>query len=88
MVLDTSAIVAAIANEPDGSRYRNAMLEAGSLLISSVTVLETRVVLHARQGAEAVRMGQSRSCRSTQNWQLSLSMPFADTARDRGTPPN
>jgi ribonuclease VapC len=55
MVLDTSAIVAAIANEPDGSRFRNAMLEAGSLLISSVTVLETRVVLHARQGAEAVR---------------------------------
>jgi ribonuclease VapC len=54
MVLDTSAIIATITNEPDSARYRAAMLGAESLLISSVAVLETRIVLFARLGAEAV----------------------------------
>ncbi len=54
MILDASAIVAAITNEPDGARFQNAMLGAESLSISSVTVLETQIVLHSRHGAEAV----------------------------------
>ena len=54
MVLDTSAIIAAIANEQDGMRYRAAMLGGDSLLISAVVVLETKVVLFARLGSEAV----------------------------------
>jgi len=54
MVLDTSAIIATITNEPDSSRYRAAMLGAESLLISSVAVLETEIVLCARLGLEAV----------------------------------
>src|SRR5689334_4090742 len=54
MVLDTSAIVAAITNEPDGLRYRAAMLGADSLSMSALAVLETRVVLFARLGPEAV----------------------------------
>ena len=54
MVLDTSAIIAAIANEQDGPRYRAAMLGADSLLISAVAVLETKIVLFARLGSEAV----------------------------------
>jgi ribonuclease VapC len=55
MVLDTSAIVAAIANEPDGARFQQAMLGSASLTISSVTVLETRIVLQSRHGDKAVR---------------------------------
>ena len=55
MVLDTSAVVAAISGEPDGARFQEAMLGATSLTISSVTVLETRIVLLSRQGDEAVR---------------------------------
>jgi len=54
MILDTSAIVAAIADEPDRARFQDAMLGAASLAISSVTVLETRVVLHSRYGEAAV----------------------------------
>ena len=54
MVLDTSAIIATITNETDGPRYRAAMLGADSLFISAVAVLETKVVLLARLGAEAV----------------------------------
>ena len=43
MVVDTSAIIATITNETDGSRYRAAMLGADRLLISAVAVLETKV---------------------------------------------
>jgi ribonuclease VapC len=55
MILDGSAIVAAISREPDGSRFQDAMLRAPALAVSAVTVLETRIVLHARLGADAVR---------------------------------
>jgi ribonuclease VapC len=54
MVLDTSAIIATITNEPDSSRFRAAMLGARRLLISSVAVLETKIVLFARLGPDAV----------------------------------
>jgi ribonuclease VapC len=55
MILDTSAIVAAVANEPDGARFQNAMITAESMTISAIGVLETRIVLHSRYGTEAVR---------------------------------
>ena len=54
MVLDTSAIIATIANEQESARFRAAMLGAENLLISSVAVLETRIVLFARLGPDAV----------------------------------
>jgi ribonuclease VapC len=55
MVVDTSAIVASVANEADCTRFRDAMRGAPLLAMSSVSVLETRVVLYSRYGAEAVR---------------------------------
>lgn len=54
MVLDTSAIIATIANEQDSPGFREAILGAESLLMSSVAVLETRIVLFARLGLVAV----------------------------------
>ena len=54
MVLDTSAIVAAVANEPDRARFQEAMSGAKTLAMSSISVLETRIVLYARYGMEAV----------------------------------
>lgn len=54
MVLDTSAIIATITNEQDSPRFRAAMLGAESLLISSIAVLETKIVLFARLGQDAV----------------------------------
>jgi ribonuclease VapC len=54
MVLDTSAIIATISNEQDSSLFRAAMLGAESLSISSVAVLETKIVLFARLGRDAV----------------------------------
>lgn len=55
MILDTSAVIATVANEPDSLGYREAMLNAVSVAVSSVTVLETRIVLYSRFGPEAVR---------------------------------
>jgi uncharacterized protein with PIN domain len=51
MVLDTSAIIAAIANEQDTARYQTAMLSSGDLLLSSVAVLEAKIAL-STSGAE------------------------------------
>lgn len=54
MVIDTSAIVAAIADEPDSGIYRSAIKSARSRLISAVTLLETEIVIYARRGSDAV----------------------------------
>jgi ribonuclease VapC len=54
MVIDTSAIIASIAGEPDGALYRDAIKRAAIRLISAVTLLETEIVLFARHGADAV----------------------------------
>ena len=54
MVVDTSAIVAAVASEVDANRYREAMLSASMVAMSSVSVLEARIVLESRYGSEAV----------------------------------
>jgi ribonuclease VapC len=54
MVIDTSAIMAAIAGEPDEARYRAAMKTADVRLLSAVTMLEAQIVLFARLGPAAV----------------------------------
>ena len=55
MVLDTSAIVAILADEPDAAIFREALINATSISISAVTVLEAQIVLHSRYGAKAVQ---------------------------------
>ena len=54
MVIDTSAIIAAVTDEPDNSIYRSAIKSAPSRLISAVTLLETEIVIYARYGSNAV----------------------------------
>ena len=54
MVIDTSAIFAALAGEPDGDLYRKAIKAAPVRLMSAVTLLETRIVLFARFGPDAI----------------------------------
>src|SRR3954447_11178371 len=56
MILDTSAIIATITDEPDSERFRTAMRSAEHLLMSSIAVLETRIVLFARLGLEGVAL--------------------------------
>ena len=54
MVVDTSAIVAAVASEADAGRYREAMLSTALVAMSSVGVLESLMVLQSRHGPDAV----------------------------------
>ena len=54
MVIDTSAIFAAIANEPDGAIYRNAIKASPVRLMSAITLLETRIVLFSRLGSGSI----------------------------------
>jgi uncharacterized protein with PIN domain len=83
MILDTSAIIAAIAAEPDGAQFQTAMEGAKSLAIAAITVLETRIVLHRRRQpflAQALR-----SYRSTQISRMQLSKHSAATATAKVT---
>lgn len=54
IVADTSAIVAIALNEPERPAFRAAILQAGAVLVSTASVLETRMVLYGRRGPRAV----------------------------------
>jgi ribonuclease VapC len=56
MVIDTSAIFAAIADEPDAGLYRSAILASPLRLMSAATLLETQIVLFARKGETSVQI--------------------------------
>ena len=50
MVIDTSAIIAILTQEPDWKRLSKAIDDASSLRISAASVLETSIVLESRFG--------------------------------------
>jgi uncharacterized protein with PIN domain len=54
MVIDTSAIFAAIAGEIDSGVYRRAIISTRVRLISAVTLLETHIVLVSRRGGGSI----------------------------------
>jgi ribonuclease VapC len=54
IAVDTSAIVAIALNEPERPVFRQAIMQAGKALISTASVLETRMVLYGRRGPRAV----------------------------------
>ena len=51
---DTSAIVAIALNEPERDVFMTAIRNAATVLISTVSVLEVKMVIHGRRGARAV----------------------------------
>ncbi|MYL06469.1 MAG: type II toxin-antitoxin system VapC family toxin [Gemmatimonadales bacterium] len=53
MIIDSSAILAILLNEPDGVRYRRAIAEATSRRISAATLLETAIVAEGKGGIRA-----------------------------------
>jgi ribonuclease VapC len=55
MVIDTSAFAAIFFAEPERQKFLAAITAAGSRLVSAATVLETGIVLEARQGDAAGR---------------------------------
>ena len=55
IVVDSSALIALFEQEDDAALYAAALGAASGLSISSVSVLETGMVLRARRGAVAVQ---------------------------------
>lgn len=56
MIVDTSALVAALRNEPQASAIKTAMKRASSLKMSTATLVEARVVMTSKAGAVGRRL--------------------------------
>ena len=55
MVVDTSALLAILGDEPERRRLNEALAAAESRLLSAVSFVEASIVLEARHGAEGLR---------------------------------
>ena len=76
MVIDTSAIIAVLADEPERHEINTQIARAGRRLISAATYLEAAIVNRARFGADGLR--DLRQLLATAGLQI---MPFdADQA--------
>jgi ribonuclease VapC len=54
IAVDTSAIVAIVLGEPERTAFSVAIHEAAKVLVSTVSVVETKMVLHARRGEKGL----------------------------------
>lgn len=52
MVIDTSAILCILQDEPERHRFNQAIEEADACVISAATLVEVSIVVEARYGAE------------------------------------
>jgi ribonuclease VapC len=55
MVLDTSALLAILQDEPERRAFNEAIKAAGSRLLSVASYVETSMVIESRHGAEGLR---------------------------------
>ena len=55
MVIDTSAVVAILQNEPERRKFNEAIEEAEVRSFSTASYLETSMILESRYGADGVR---------------------------------
>ena len=56
MVIDTSALIAVLADEPERERFVDAIEAAETRQMSAATFVEASIVLEVRHGAEGVRL--------------------------------
>jgi len=54
IVVDTSAIVALVFDEPERDAIAQVLQQADRVLVSTVSVVEARMVVHGRRGQRAV----------------------------------
>ena len=55
MVIDTSAVLAILLNEPERREFNEAIEAAESIGISATTFVETSIVVEARFGSDGLR---------------------------------
>ena len=58
IAVDTSAIVAIVLDEPERPVFRQIIRRAGKALISTASVLECRLVIHARRGQRGIVLAE------------------------------
>jgi ribonuclease VapC len=56
MVIDSSAIIAIVLNEPEADRFQSALKSDRKRLVSAASVLESSIVLEHRFGEEGDRL--------------------------------
>lgn len=56
IVADTSALLAIVFGEPEREGFLSVIEAAERVLVASVSVVEARMVLHARRGADMVKL--------------------------------
>lgn len=56
IVVDTSALVAVAFEEPEQDAFMLTIARAGKALVSAVSVVETRMVVHGRRGQRQVAL--------------------------------
>ena len=55
MILDTSALIAILQDEPESGEFLDAIENADAVKISTVSALETSLVMKGRYGSEGVK---------------------------------
>ena len=55
MVIDTSALIAILQDEPERRSFNDAVKSAERRLMSAATLLETSIIIESRFGSEGVR---------------------------------
>ena len=55
MVIDTSAVLAILQNEPERRRFAEAIEAADTRWMSSATWVESSIVIEARYGSDGLR---------------------------------
>lgn len=58
LVVDTSAWLCILLDEPDASRYAKALSEADAILLSSVSYVELGIVISSRHGAAGLERAE------------------------------
>jgi ribonuclease VapC len=56
IAIDTSAIVAVVFSEPERDAFRTVIRRAGRVLISTVSAVEAKMVVHSRRVQRAVAL--------------------------------
>jgi len=59
IAVDTSAIVAIAFNEPERAAFRSIIQRSGGALVSTVSALEARLVIHGRRGQRGVAIADA-----------------------------
>jgi ribonuclease VapC len=81
MVLDTSALLAILFDEPERRRFSEAIALAGHCAVSAATFVEVSMILESRHGAAGVR-ALDRLLSAARVAVLPVDAPQAEAARE------